>query len=290
MTIWDEYLARYRNLPVWSPEVDGDEFEERLEAMEANLVADFSTHCPPSSQEDIDWFKTALAHEQSKFFCAFVLHPPREVPEALYEPMLRAAVYERNPSANKAFVIPCTETFGRKHVNETLLGWFENGSDLEKAGAVNALYHVGLVSTRASAWRRPGADEMFKVIGDLWMRQRCLLLREFVSNPSVLVRRCIIPHLELREASSYPEELRRLVPEAIEIAKNHDDSYIRHRLDIQMSSPSETKLFAPLPAMNEAERDGMPEGGTQGSSLSLGTSTLALRLKALVTRLRRFGH
>jgi hypothetical protein len=288
MTIWDEYLARFRNLPVWSPEVDDDEFEERREAMKESLTADFSAHCPPSSEEDINWFKTALAHEQSKFFCAFVLHPPREVPEDLYESMLRAAVYERDPSANQAFVIPCCETFGGKRVNETLIEWFEKGTDLEKAGAVQALYHACLISTPASAWRRPGMDQQFKLVGDLWMRQRCLLLREFVSNPSVLVRQRIIPHLDLRDASSYPEELRPLVAEAIQIAKNHDDGYIRHRLDIQ-TSPSETQLFAPLPAMNGMERDALPAGGTQASTARTTGRNLALRLKALVTRLRRFG-
>jgi hypothetical protein len=287
MTVWDEYLARYRNLPVWSPEAD-DEFEERRAVVEESLVSDFSAHCPPSSQEDITWFKNALVHEQSKFFAAFALRPPREVPEALYEPMLRAAVHERDPSKNLAFVSPCNETFGRKRVNETLLEWFENGSDPDKAGAVQALYHVGLLSMPASAWRRPGADEMFKLIGDLWMRQRCLLLREFVNNPSVLVRQRIIPHLELRDAASYPEESRPLVPQAIQIAKSHDDVYIRHRLEIKMSA-NETQLFAPLPAMGRTEREGLPEGGTKASTTRATGTNLALRLKAIVTRSRRWG-
>lgn len=285
MTVWGEYLARYRNLPVWSPEVD-DEFEERRTAMEESLVTDFSAHCPPSSEEDITWFKNALAHEQLKFFAAFALHPPREVPEALYEPMLRAAVRERDPSKNRAFVNPCIETFGRKRVNETLLEWFENGSDPDKAGAVQALYHVGLLSTPASAWRRPGADEMFKVIGDLWMRQRCLLLREFVSNPSVLVRQRIIPHLELTDASSYPEEFRPLVPQAIQIAKSDDNGYIRHRLEIQMS-PNETQLFAPLPTMERTDAEDPPEGGTQ-ESIGRATRNLIARLKSFITRLGRW--
>ena len=45
---------------------------------------------------------------------------------------MRAAVYERDPSKNRAFVQPCVATFGLRRVNETLLQWFENGSDLEK--------------------------------------------------------------------------------------------------------------------------------------------------------------
>lgn len=288
MTVWDEYLARYRNLPVWSPEVD-DEFEERSTAMEESLVADFSKHCPPSSQGDINWFKAALAHEQLKFFAAFVLRPPREVPEALYEPMLRAAVHERDPSKNNAFINPCFETFGGKRVNETLIEWFEKGTDLEKAGAVQALYHARLISTRASAWRRPGMDEQFKLVGDLWMRQRCLLLREFVSNPSVMVRQRIIPHLDLRDALSYPEEFRPLVPQAIQIARSHEDGYIRHRLEIQTMSPTQTQtqLFAPMPAMDRTEREDMPERETPTLAPQATGRNLTLRLKAFVTRLRR---
>ena len=108
-------------------------------------MADFSAHYPPSSQDDITWFQNALERQERKFFVAFVLKEPRKVPEILYELMMRAAVYERDPSKNRAFVQPCVATFGLHCVNETLLQWFESGSDLEKAGAVQALYHLGLV-------------------------------------------------------------------------------------------------------------------------------------------------
>jgi len=102
-----------------------------------------------------------------------VLKEPHKVPEALYESMMRAAVYERDPSKKRAFVEPCVRTFGLRRVSETLLEWFENGSDQEKAGAVQAMYHVGLIGVRDSYWRRPDLDAAFKLVGDLWMRQRC---------------------------------------------------------------------------------------------------------------------
>lgn len=91
----DDSLGRVRASLSESPRLVSrvnDEFEERRTSMEESLVNDFSTHCPPSSQEDITWFKNALAREQLKFFAAFVFRAPREVPEALYEPMLHAAV------------------------------------------------------------------------------------------------------------------------------------------------------------------------------------------------------
>jgi hypothetical protein len=119
-------------------------------------------------------------------------------------------------------------------VNETLLAWFETLSDREKAGAVQAMYHALLINIKSSDRRRPDAELVFGQFGDLWMRQRCLLLQEFVKNSSVAVRQRIIPHLDLKDAASYPEELRTFVPQAIQIAKNHPDAYIRHRVEIHL--------------------------------------------------------
>lgn len=214
MTVWDEYFARYRDFSALSPED-----EDQLEAMEKNLVADFSAHYPPSSQEDVAWFRNALEHEQRKWFVAFVFQEPRKVTEALYGPMMRAAVCERAPSKNHAFVEPCVATFGLRRVNETLLELFENGTDLEKAGAVQAMYWAILINLRDSDQNRPDASVVFGSLGNLWMRQRCLLLQEFVINPSVSVRQRIIPHLDLKNVSSYPEQLRSFVPQAIQIAE-----------------------------------------------------------------------
>lgn len=287
MTVWDEYFARWdshlartRHSTIWAPQAH-DEFEQ----MGQGILADSSTHGPPSSPEDITWFKNALAREESKFFAAWILGALGQIPGELYEPMLRAAVNERDPSRNNAFVRPCVQSFGGKRVNETLLEWFENGSDREKAGAVQALYHVGLISTRADSWLRPGYDEEYKVIGDLWMRQRCLMLREFVNNPSVLVRQRIISHLELKDSSSYPEEFRPLVGQAIQIAKHHDDGYIRRRLELQMGAKG-TQLFRPLPAINQTEREVSPGSERQASTAELVGRNLALRIKTLITRLR----
>jgi hypothetical protein len=288
MTAWNEYFARYRALPVWSPEFDeqqDQEYADKLASTEKSLATDFGAYYP-SSQDDITWFKNALEHEERKFFVAFVLKEPRTVPEILYEPMIRAAVYERDPSKNRAFVQPCVATFGLRRVSESLLQWFENGSDLEKAGAVQALYHLGLVGAPDSYWRRPDSGAAFKLVGDLWMRQRCLLLREFVNNPSVLVRQRIIPHLDLIDVSSYPEELQPLVPQAIQIARNHPDAYIRHRLEIEMGS-DERPLFAPLPAMERSEAEDLLKSGTPGSDVSA-TRKPVPRLKSLVNRLRRW--
>jgi hypothetical protein len=83
---------------------------------------------------------------------------------------------------------------------------------------------------------------------DVWLRRRSLLLREFVANGNVHVRRSIIPSLKLEE-SAYPDDLKPLVAQAIEIARNHEDEYIRHRVEVQLGNE---RLLKPLPHRNLA--------------------------------------
>ncbi len=60
-------------------------------------------------------------------------------------------MYEHNPSLNRYFVEPCVAVFGSWQVREALLDLFEQGSNFEKAGAVNALYWAGFPSFSKSA-------------------------------------------------------------------------------------------------------------------------------------------
>jgi hypothetical protein len=260
MADWDAYYSRYQGLD-WGDfhrlsvfeyrELDDD--EKHSLAMQYGLVADFTLHCPPTSEEDVAWFRAALKDNKRKFFAAFVLQQSRKVPESLYTPMMRAAVEERNPSANQVFVKPCLFTFGPRRVNETLLDWFECGSDLEKAGAVQAMYHaLGLTRLTEADQNKPEAAVLTEMMRDIWMRRRCLFLKEFVNNPNTVVRQRIIPHLELKDISLYPEELRPLVPRAIEIAKSSPDNYVRHRFEIHMGSNDE-QLFSPLPGFGQPD-------------------------------------
>ncbi|MEH1822857.1 MAG: hypothetical protein V7L31_27915 [Nostoc sp.] len=67
-----------------------------------------------------------------------------------------------------------------------------------------------------------------------------------MKNSSVEVRRSIIPSLVL-DPLFYSDELRHLIPEAIAIAKTYPDSYIRHRIEVQLWTES---LLQPLPPRN----------------------------------------
>ncbi len=209
---WDEYCERY------------------LTQRKINLESFWKEISPciyHPSNEDIQWLIQALEDEQRKWLVAFIVKKaagglPKRLKRVLFSPLIRAAVYERNPTLNRYFVEPCVAVFGSWRVNEALLDLVEQGSNFEKAGAVNALYWAGFPSFSKSA---------------------PIFLREFVSNPNLDVRRSIIPHLVLNP-SCYADELKPLVLKAIEIARTHSDDYIRHRVEVQLGTE---RLLKPLP-------------------------------------------
>jgi hypothetical protein len=75
------------------------------------------------------------------------------------------------------------------------------------------------------------------------------LLREFVTNADVNVRRSIIPSLNLDEAN-YPDDLKPLVAQAIAIARSHPDDYIPHRVEVQLRNE---RLLRSLPHRDSTE-------------------------------------
>lgn len=174
-----------------------------------------------NTPDDWRWLADALADDERKWFVArvFSIHP---VPRRLLGPMLRAAVLERNPSANRVFIEPCVKCLGARRVLEVLLRYLETGTDAEKAGAASALYWAG---------HTPRNEEL----AELGERVRCQMLREFVHNPSLEVRQRILPMLRL-DPEAYPKELRPLIPVAVQIARAHADNYIRHRVEIQLGA------------------------------------------------------
>lgn len=178
---------------------------------------------------------------------------PKHLKEVLFSPLIRAAVYERNPSFNRSFVEPCVIAFGHRLVNEALLKFVEHGSNFEKAGAVNALYWAqvplrfdGKVPSFSKKYATPESQAAYDALADIQLRKRCLFFREFVKNSSVELCRSIIPSLVL-DPLLYPDELGHFIPEAIAIAKTHTDSYIRHQIEVELGTES---LLQPLPPRN----------------------------------------
>ena len=203
---WDEHYHRCR-------EARGDEVYLRIQAARKRVAQ--------NNPEDWEWLRTSLGDAERKWFVAAVFQF-QPVPKRLVEPMLRAAVLERNPSRNRVFIDPCVRTYGTKRVCTKLLAYLETGSNEEIAGAASAFYW---------AWRpQPGED-----VAELRTRIRAAMLQTFVRNEDLQVRRRIIPQLIL-EPGAYSDELRPLVRNAIEIARAHPDAYIRHRVEVQLGA------------------------------------------------------
>jgi hypothetical protein len=206
---WDEH---YR---LWS-EVRGQPGPEAHRRMQAAR-----RRVPQNAPEDWRWLAESLNDPDRKWFVAQVFKS-QPVPRRLFGPMLRAGVLERNPSLNRVFVEPCVRSLGGRRVLAELLRYLESGTDAEKAGAASALYWAG------GNPRGEDLTELRQQIG--WQ-----MLRQFVGNEDVEVRRRIIPMLRL-EPDQYPDELRPLVARAVEVARSHPDEYIRHRVEIQLGA------------------------------------------------------
>jgi hypothetical protein len=237
---WETFCARYLSAR-GSPDFD---------EVERQLIISLAPHTAHCTTQDIAWLTTALEDNQRKWFVAFVCEFTPTLPEALFAPLLRAAVYERNPSFNRRFVEPCTAAFGHRRVINALLDVLETDSNFERAGAVNALYwaNVPLVfeGTALSFDKEhatPESQAAHAALDDVWLRKRCLFLQEFISNPDVDVRRSLIPSLVLN-TETYPDHLKPLVHDAIQIARTHPDDYIRHRVEVQLGNE---RLLKPLP-------------------------------------------
>ncbi|HJX10931.1 MAG TPA: hypothetical protein VJ733_10565 [Candidatus Binatia bacterium] len=237
--IWDALCEQYLSA------LDSPRFPEAARQLMPKVLKAASA----IAQEDIDWFERALNDERRKWFVPFVLESTPDFPQALFMPMIHAAVYERNPSANRFFVEPCIGAFGHRRVKEALLGLVRSGSNSEKAGAVNALYwaevevvYMGLTNLEKGV-ATPESRAAHDALIDIWLAKRCLLLQEFVSNTDVDVRRSIVASLEL-DPGAYPDKLKPLVDQAIQIALAHPDEYIGHRIGVNLGTE---RLLKPLP-------------------------------------------
>jgi hypothetical protein len=150
-----------------------------------------------------------------------------DLPQEFFAPLLDAAVHDPAPSFNRQFVEPLLRGFGRRRVQLALLDRLRTGTDRERAGAARAWYWTGLPS------RRPGGETESERTADVVAAWHEAVLREFVADDHLDVRRCIRPGLPHRPAA-YPPHLHALVDTAVEIARAHRDDYVRHRVEVQV--------------------------------------------------------
>jgi hypothetical protein len=159
----------------------------------------------------------------------------QQLPEPLFEPLMRAAVYDPNPSFNRQFVEPAMIAFGPRRVQEAILGYLTTGTNPERAGAARAWYWADVLGWGVEETGAPPESqaELLDARADLRTRWIAAALREFVDNDDLDVRRCLLPGLPLHPAV-HPEESHGLVAMAVHIARTHPDDYLRHRVEIQV--------------------------------------------------------
>ena len=163
---------------------------------------------------------------------------PLVLPEASFDTLIKAAVYDPDPSFNRWWMEPALNAFGRRRVCTALLAFLLSGTDLERAGAARAWYWTAL-PLRLPEVVAESPDDGSQAESDdpaaLAREWNAAALREFVTNEHLDVRRCLIPLLPLRE-SAYAPQLHNLVNTAVAIARSHPDEYIRHRVEVQIGS------------------------------------------------------
>jgi hypothetical protein len=172
-------------------------------------------------------------HQTRRVIAQAVRRPP--VREEWFEPLVRAAVYEPNPSFNRQLVEPALTAFGRRRVQLALLEHLRAGINLERAGATRAWYWTQVPLTYRAGSRNPTPESKaeYDAFADLGREWQETAPQVFVTNDDLDVRRCILPGLNLR-VQRYPEVLRQTVEEAIRIARTHPDEYLRHRVEHQV--------------------------------------------------------
>lgn len=202
------------------------------------------------TDQDAQWLAQALGDATSKWFAAFVCGLFTSLPESLLLPLLTAAITERNPSRNRAFIEPLVTAFGNRRVMHRLLDLVEHGTNAEKAGAINALYwasvrleRIALLPSDAQHSTTAESQAAYAAVADLNQRRKALFVQEFVANPDLQVRRNLIAWLDF-DPAAYPSAVQSLVQTALIIAQNHPDAYIRQRAAVNLG---QTTSFPPLP-------------------------------------------
>jgi DNA-binding CsgD family transcriptional regulator len=254
-TNWPALLEQYERLRGWDDELQWRRF--------GAAVKDKLNR--PLSESDVAWFAATLADDDRKYFVAFALKQgPNTAAVPLLEPLLRAAVYDTDLSFNRFFVEPCVRCVGWQRTTQGLLGFLASGSDFEKTGAVNALYHsIGYSDPVArdieDAVPDPAESEG-ETPGETLRRLNAMMLEEFVRNPDLHVRRSICTRLH--KPDDYPPQLRTLAEEARRIALAHPDEFIRERAEITYLPRPDSKVqFSALPRRErETHGDNEPQG------------------------------
>ena len=181
------------------------------------------------SNEDWDWCREALEHPQKRWFVA-KLFSRSPVPKRLLSSMVAAAIDVGNPSTNRHFIEPCIRSLGALGVLEALRKTLQEGSATEQTGAVDALY-----------WANSNPRD--EDLSDERALLRRIMVRLFLQTDFVPLQRSIISKLKPNSVEDDP-----LFDQVVAKARNHEDDYIRHRVEVQIGLSD--GLLRPFPQRN----------------------------------------
>lgn len=198
----------------------------------SDLIDVLGAQRPPLTQES-ERSRWEWQHEARSVIAQALQRSPAQ--DEWFGPLVRAAVYDPDPSFNRQLIEPALTAFGRRRVQRALLEHLRAGSDPERAGAARAWYWTQVPLTYLGLSRTPTPESKaeFDAYADLRQEWLQTALQVFVTDEDLDVRRCVLPGLDLRE-SHYPEELHEMVREAIRIARTHPDEYLRQRVEHQV--------------------------------------------------------
>ncbi len=139
MTI-DEYCDEYVKVDAETQgEITGEQYTF-LTDLEAEIVERFKS----LTAVEHKWLLSHLDDGPRSFFVSLVLNGTEKIGEDFFQPLIRAGVYEVDPSLNRRFIEPAVKHFGNRRVKEALLEFIDKGDTFEQAGAINAIYWAGM--------------------------------------------------------------------------------------------------------------------------------------------------
>jgi hypothetical protein len=203
----------------------------------------------PLDEQLVKWFEAALVGDDATSAFATAVLKKIRVPKNLALFALELSIQEPNPSANRWFVVPALRGLGMYEACQRLLYVMENGSNYEKAGALNAIYwaaaRTNLVEEGISFKEgvEKSSPECARLLREIQERVFRICLLEFEWNEDLDLRRSFVRWISADE-SKYSEELRPVARQAVEIALGHPDDFIRECVERQLTH---SPLISALP-------------------------------------------
>ncbi|UIY62130.1 hypothetical protein [Burkholderia cepacia] len=133
---WDEMANRYTQLASIERISHTD-----LVAIKG-ILGRAASALPKDTPVTLAWFEAALTDSPKKWFVAKVMERTNPVPRCLLDPLLKAALKEPNPSANRVFITPCLRTFGPQIVRARICELASAPEGDYRDGLANALYWI----------------------------------------------------------------------------------------------------------------------------------------------------